>query len=307
VYIVANTPEDLQAIESESRVDIRPLRLDISDVRCQTRRKELADTPQATSSHDAIEHFSQYLNGPHRAFQGASPHNIMLVGLIMIPDTNFTSGPVEALSPDIWSDALNTKVLATVATTQAFLRLLCNFKARLLVLTPGVIPALSPPFHGVETSVVAAIEGFTKSLQGELRPLDVDVCQIHLGNFDCHGIESKNRNHAANASRADTLLWSSDVRAAYAKNFYSSALAPGARGNGNMMGNGVKGSDLRELHNAVFDALTESRPRRTWRVGSGSLAYGLIGKLVPTGVVGWMLGIRRVQPQEDSEEFEIVA
>ena len=73
------------------------------------------------------------------------------------------------------------------------------------------------------------------------------------------------------------------------------------------MGHGIKGGDLRELHNAVFDALTESRPRRTWRVGSGSLAYGLIGKLVPAGAVGWMLGIRRVQPQEDGEGLEMIA
>ena len=206
MYVVAKTPEDLQAIESESRVDIRPLRLDISDVSCDISGKQQANILQASESQEAIEHFSQYLNSPHRAFPGASPHNIRLAGLVMIPDMNFTSGPIETLSPDIWSDALNTKVLATVATTQAFLRILCNFKARLLVLTPGVIPALSPPFHGVETSVVAAIEGFTKSLQGELRPLDVDVCQIHLGSFDYHGTESKHRNHAVNSSRADALF-----------------------------------------------------------------------------------------------------
>ena len=60
----------------------------------------------------------------------------------------------------------------------------------------------------------------------------------------------------------------------------------------------VKGSSLRELHHVVFDALTAKSPYNTWRVGRGSVAYDLIGKLVPSSVIGWMLGLRRMSLAE---------
>lgn len=57
---------------------------------------------------------------------------------------------------------------------------------------------------------------------------------------------------------------------------------------------GSTGSPLRELHIAVFDALTQKKPRRIWRVGRGSSTYDFVGNWVPAGLVGWMMGIRRV-------------
>lgn len=60
----------------------------------------------------------------------------------------------------------------------------------------------------------------------------------------------------------------------------------------------MKGSSLRELHNGVFDALTVARPRNVWHVGNGSLVYDVVGKWVPAGVVGWMLGIRSLRRED---------
>jgi hypothetical protein len=57
---------------------------------------------------------------------------------------------------------------------------------------------------------------------------------------------------------------------------------------------GLKGSPLRELHNAVFDAMT-TRKGGTVRVGMGSSAYEFVGAWVPKGLVGWMMGMRRVR------------
>jgi len=61
-----------------------------------------------------------------------------------------------------------------------------------------------------------------------------------------------------------------------------------------------KGSSLRELNNAVFDAMTSSRGGIV-RVGMGSKTYGWVGRWVPRGLVGWMMGVRRVG--EASGEF----
>jgi hypothetical protein len=56
---------------------------------------------------------------------------------------------------------------------------------------------------------------------------------------------------------------------------------------------GSKGSPLRELHNAVFDAM-ERRSGGTVRLGMGSAMYGFVGAWVPRGLVGWMMGVRKV-------------
>lgn len=91
------------------------------------------------------------------------------------------------------------------------------------------------------------------------------------------------------------LSWSSAVRATYAKNFVAqSTNSLTARGCINTANGGgvVKGSSLRELHKAVFDALTVKKPAKVWHVGSGSFLYEVVGNWVPAGMVGWMTGLR---------------
>jgi len=66
----------------------------------------------------------------------------------------------------------------------------------------------------------------------------------------------------------------------------------GGRGCGGM---GVgKGSSLRELNDAIFDAMVEKRKGGAVRVGMGRRVYGVVGGWVPRGLVGWMMGVRRV-------------
>ncbi len=95
------------------------------------------------------------------------------------------------------------------------------------------------------------------------------------------------------------------MRATYARNYVAQSTSGiGSRGcingsggaghggnGGGGGGGGVKGSPLRELHNAVFDALTVKRPAKVWHAGNGSLIYDVVGKWVPAGIVGWMLGL----------------
>jgi hypothetical protein len=55
-----------------------------------------------------------------------------------------------------------------------------------------------------------------------------------------------------------------------------------------------KGSPLRELHNAVFDAMAR-RNSATIRVGMGSYIYEFVGAWIPKGLVSWMMGMRRIR------------
>ncbi|KAI9843395.1 MAG: hypothetical protein M1837_006421 [Sclerophora amabilis] len=285
IYVVANNSEDERHIHNESRADIRPL---------------LIETFDSTISQGAIDQFNKFLLSPQHAFPGAAPHTLNLVGFILIPDNLYPSGPVETLAPEIWSDALNAKVLAPIAITQAFLRTICDFKPRVLVLTPSIVPSLTPPFHSIESSVVAALGAFTTSLARELGTMAIDVCHFKLGTFDYGGLGRNHHQHsnklqAINGPRADVLSWPATARAAYAKNYFTLS-ASSATATTNINRNN-KGSSFRELHNSVFDALTDDgRPPRVWHVGSGSLVYDIVGAWVPAGIVGWMLGIRQVEP-----------
>ncbi|KAF2253349.1 DUF1776-domain-containing protein [Trematosphaeria pertusa] len=275
VYIVCSDLEEEQQVQSESRADVRPLHLDVADV---------------LGTQEAMQRFNNLLLRPHVAFAGASPHNLHFRGIVIVPDLIYPSGPIETVSPELWSDVLNAKVLHTIAVTQAFLPTICDFKARVLMLTPSIVASLRPPFHSVETAVVSALEGFTASLRGELGTLGIDVCQFKLGTFDCTHVGGK--QHLQPTAGPNTFLWPTSARRLYANNFVNQSRIAHSRGL--LSQTGSTGSSLRELHNAVFDALTQKRPRRVWRVGRGSVTYDLVGNWAPSGLVGWMMGVRRV-------------
>ncbi|KAI9894678.1 MAG: hypothetical protein M1814_002034 [Vezdaea aestivalis] len=274
IYMIARTAEEEQLVESESRPDIKALRLDL---------------PDEINSRSAIDQFIAHLKTPRQAFQGAIPHQLRLRGLIIVPSTAFAQGSIEDISLDAWSDALNTRILSTVASTQAFHGALTAFKARILIMTPAIVPALSPPSHGIETSVVAALDAFTSSLYGELSPQGVSVCHFKLGNFDWAA------SRYTTALKREDWLSRSALTAYDSEGFGSSDSGTGVeRSPARNSVQKARGEHVRELNHAVFDALTMTRPRRIWRVGTGSLVYDVIGKFVPAGVVGYMLGLRRL-------------
>ncbi|KAF2682513.1 DUF1776-domain-containing protein [Lentithecium fluviatile CBS 122367] len=281
VYIVCSDIEEEQQVQGESRADVRPLHLDVADV---------------LGTQEAMERFNDVLLRPHVAFAGASPHNLNFRGLVLVPDLMYPSGPIETVSPELWSDALNAKVLNTIAVTQAFLPTVCEFKARVLMCTPSIVSSLRPPFHSVETAIVGALEGFTASLRGELGTLGIDVVSFRLGTFDCTHVGSK--QHLQSRAEPNPFLWPSTARKLFAANYVNQRRVAQNRG---LLTPGGAGSSLRELHNAIFDALTQKHPRRVWRVGRGSVAYDLVGNWMPAGLVGWMMGVRRVALDPSSE------
>lgn len=74
------------------------------------------------------------------------------------------------------------------------------------------------------------------------------------------------------------------------------------------------GSSLRELHNAVFDAIETAEVSKwlPWvssspkviRVGRGSGTYDFVGSWLPRGLVGWMMGMRKVERTEVTEKYQ---
>lgn len=113
--------------------------------------------------------------------------------------------------------------------------------------------------------------------------MGVPVTHLQLGTFDTSVFSPHNRHLATPQSqRAETLKWDPQTREAYARNF----VAVSSRGLG-------RASSLRELNDAVFDAMVSGRSG-TVRVGMGSSLYGFVGRWAPSGLVGWMMGVRSV-------------
>lgn len=252
VYVVASTAEDEVYIRSQQRADVHALRLDLTEP--FTAREQLAQ-------------FATTLSRTHCAFEGAEPHRLRLVGLVLAPDTAATPvARVEGVSSEEWSDALNAKVLNTIATTRLLLPAVREHGARLLMLAPSITPALRLPGHGVESTVYGALQGFVDSLAAELGEEGVGTVRFRLGQIDIPAVTARQKREGL--------------------------LAPGR----------VRGTPVRVLHDAVFDALVSRKPRGTRYVGRGSLAYDVIGRWVPSGFVGWMLGSNRAKGTGKVEE-----
>lgn len=241
VYVVANTREDEHYVRSQSRVDLLPLRMDLTD---------------PFAAQEQMARFKNLLEREHIAFDGADPHRLNFTGFILVPDAQASPTTIDDISSEEWADALNAKVLNTIATTQLFLPTVREHKAKVLLLTPSVTPALKPPGHAIESTVYGALEGFTSTLSAELKPQGVSVSHFKLGNIDIPAVTARQRREGV----PKPLL---------------------------------KATPLRQLHDSVFDALVAKRPSRTWHVGRGSLAYEIIGGWVPSSVIGWMMGAGR--------------
>lgn len=86
------------------------------------------------------------------------------------------------------------------------------------------------------------------------------------------------------------LQWPEAARHAYARNFAAQSASAISAGRVR----GLRGSSLRDLHNAVFDVLDGSEGGAVVRVGLGAGLYGFVGRWMPRGLVAWMMGIRKV-------------
>ncbi|KAI5196536.1 hypothetical protein AUEXF2481DRAFT_8753 [Aureobasidium subglaciale EXF-2481] len=214
-----------------------------------------------------MQRFHHFLSRHHHAFDGASAHRLTLAGVILVPDiSSVTVGSIAQLSPEAWSTALNAKVLHTITVAKYMLPLVTEFKSRVLILTPNVVSSLRPPYRAVESTVSSAIGAFAASLSSELSLQGLHACHFKLGNIEIAG--SKHKREEGKKSR------------------------------------GTPGTSIRKLHEAIFDALHSSNPSRTWHVGRGSLIYDFIGSWIPSGVVGWMMGLQHVATNEDQRTPE---
>lgn len=255
VYVVAHTAEDEHFVRNQNRADLLPLPLDLVDpFTAQGQRRHLQD----------------FLGKEHFAFEEAEPHRLRLCGLVLVPDTHSAAARVEDISSEEWSDALNAKVLNTIAITQLLLPVVLEHKAKVLLLTPSMTPAIAPPMHALESTVYGGLKGFAESLAAELQQDGVAFSHFKLGNIDVPAITARNRRNGIPPPR-------------------------------------LRPTPLRTLHDAVFDTIVASRTPRTRYVGRGGFTYDFLGRTLPPGLISWMLGLGRRGAMEKRGSEESLA
>ena len=202
-----------------------------------------------------------------------------------------------------WFDTLNVNVIAPFAIIKAFLPLLVSQKASLLALTPSVVPSLKAASHAPQSVVTASLDAHIATLRKEISHKDLNIVQLKLGSFDFGTSKSTERQMVVTADIACTEHpgWDAAARAKHLKEQFNK-----------LRGDRVKGSSLRELNNTVFDCIARRRGKGgTVFVGRGAWTYDLVGRWVPDGVVGWMMGLKHSQrgdlwQTEGSQEWEKV-
>jgi len=148
-------------------------------------------------------------------------------------------------------------------------------ESTILFLSPSITPALTPPAHGAESVVTGALQHYISTLRRELGPQNANVVELKLGHFD-FGSSTESRQQIVLAPRAEATKKRLELLG--------------------LEKTMVQGSPLRSLHNGVFDAIVRGKGKNgIVFVGQGSRMYDLVRKLVPTGVVGWMMGGTKAQ------------
>ncbi|KAL8964721.1 MAG: hypothetical protein Q9197_006832 [Variospora fuerteventurae] len=256
VYIPVNSLWEERLIQAESRADIHPLNLDVT-------------SPSSISS--TLRKFNSLLDPSN-----APRHPLRLASFILLPQT--PSPPVSSLildiSTDSWSDALTTQLLSPFTLLQAFLPLLLSHKASILFLTPINTPSLSPPQHALENVVAGAMDAYISTLRRETASSGfVNIVRFKLGAFD-------------DASYREAFKLAVALRHESNGSSSNGTVSPPAAER-----RASRGTPLRDLHLDVFDAIMGKRRGNVY-VGRGARVYDTLGKIVPDGLVGWMLGLK---------------
>ncbi|RMZ84921.1 hypothetical protein DV738_g29, partial [Chaetothyriales sp. CBS 135597] len=294
VYVTVSSAEEDALVQQEGKIDLRPLWIDLTST---------VPNP-AVDIHPNLEPIREQLlksspsssPGPAgRSRQGTTLCNMQLSGIVVFPGcSGYPDGTLALLPPSDVIDTINTRLISPLLTIQQFLPLLATYSvdpqspASIIIAYPSIPRALSPPYQIPESIITSSLSSLAASLKREVVTMsaNITVHELKLGNFDLG-------SGGSDPSRSALTHWHSSQRAAIQRSSFGQRSL-------------IRGSSARELHNAVFDALAPPQqfkafgvyewqiPRRssTVFVGSGARLYDIVGAIVPSGIVGLIMGYR---------------
>lgn len=214
-----------------------------------------------------------HLDTPQQPVPSHPPYKLNLAAFVLLPNPHHPTSDISSITPSTWSDLLNTQLLAPFATIHAFLPLFTSRKTTLLFLNPSINTSFTAPSHAAESVITGGIQQYISTLRKEISSQDVSLVEVKLGHFNYE---------TAQANHQQLVISQSSSRADAAERRVKQL---------GVMKHAVKGSSLRLLQNGVFDAIVRGKGRNgTIFVGQGSRVYDLVGRWIPAGVIGWMLG-----------------
>lgn len=263
VYITTSSTEEEELVASENSEDIRSLPM------------------KAQEFGKFSQDFGEILNTPVNVLD--TVHNLELVGVIVLPDLYYPTGPVETIRADTWSDLIYSKLLGPMfMLSSGLLDVVRQQKSRVILMTPNIMGSLNPAFHAPESLISNAHESLALCMHRELQPQNIPFIHLKLGSFDVRpGRKSANQQkQIQNGIRADVLGWNDSQKTLYSQAYQASSHLQTAR---------VTGSSLKVLNHAVVDSLMDKNPQRVVYVGKGSYAYEWLSGFVSEGIMTWLL------------------
>lgn len=270
IFCACQSLNEKAAIENEEHADIRPLLMQSGD-----------------AAYFAIEKFGTYLNVPAPAYHGG--HTLHFAGLILAPSPVLPCGPLEVLDKEQFVHSIDTGLCWPTTVIQYFLPLLREHSGRILFMNEWIIPTLHTPFYTPTVTTSHAIHSISKTLSREVPSLF--TIHMKLGTFDL-----AHHHSPRNSVRADILGWNPSLRAAYSASYRNSTSRP--------VNSRIRGSPIKELHYAVFDALTDAKPRSEISVGAGVDLYQWIAYLLPEFLLRRLIGIGLSSSEDDWEVLD---
>ncbi|KAJ4515722.1 hypothetical protein HRR83_004567 [Exophiala dermatitidis] len=318
VYVTVSSTEEDSLVQQESKTDLRPLWIDLTST---------VPNP-AVDIHPNLEPIRELLkkSSPsstpqrNRSAQGSSMGNMTLAGIIVFPGcSGYPEGPLPLLPPSDVVDTINTRLVSPLLTVQQFLPLLANNStdpkspSSIVVAYPSIPNSLSPPRQVPECLVTSSLSALASSLRREIHAAkaNITVTELKLGNFDMGSVPSSRTAYSQppppGSSHYNSSATSSQAYSSSALTHWHSSQRAALQRKSLGQRSLIRGSSAREFHNAVFDALAPPQTfkafgRFEWTathrpqvvfVGSGARLYDIAGRILPDGLVAYMMGYRR--------------
>jgi len=187
------------------------------------------------------------------------------------------AAPLEFLPMDRLRQQLEIDLIGQAAVTQAFLPALRRARGR-VVMVSSIGGRVALPLVGAYNASKFGLEGLSDSLRRELRQHGVDVILIEPG-----GVKTPIWNKAEKL--ADDML--EDVPPD-AERLYGKMIAAVRAGTKQIATD--SGSEPGEVAEAIAEALTASRPRTRYLVGSDAKMRARMARVLPDRVMDRLIG-----------------
>ncbi|AXQ28242.1 SDR family oxidoreductase [Solimonas sp. K1W22B-7] len=178
-------------------------------------------------------------------------------------------GPLAEMPAAELRRQFDTNVLSLMALTQALLPPMMRRRSGMVVNLGSVSGVLVTPFSGAYCATKAAVHALSDALRMELAPFGIHVMTVQPGAIQSQFGATATAGIAARGVSAYAAVADAVMARAGASQQHSTTAEKFAR--------------------VLADAMLARRPAAQVRIGNGSRAMPLVKRLVPTGLLDWVL------------------